>query len=202
MARLYDPFMRRAEQTCFSMWRSGLLENLSGCVLEVGAGTGVNMSYYPATISQLVLTEPDPNMLKILQKQAEQRNDIPLEIHQAPVEKLPFPDNAFDFVVCTFLMCSVHAPQDSLSEIFRVLKSGGKYVFLEHVANTENNRVYKWQKRIEPIWRFVGGNCHMTRDTTYEIQSSGFNILDLRNEPMVGGTPVLNPFIRGVAQKP
>ena len=120
----------------------------------------------------------------------------------AKVEKLPFPDDSFDFVVCTFLLCSIFAPQDSLSEIFRVLKSGGKYVFLEHVANTENNRAYKWQKRIEPIWKFVGGNCHMTRDTEYEIEKSGFKILDLYTEYMTGGSSIINPFIRGIAQKP
>ena len=202
MAKVYDTVMRRAEKECFSKWRSDLLENLSGSVAEVGAGTGVNMFYYPAIISKLVLTEPDPNMLKILRKRAKQRNDITVQIHQATVEQLPFLDDSFDFVVCTFLMCSVSVPQDSLSEIFRVLKSGGEYLFLEHVANTDNNRAYKWQKRIEPIWRFVGGNCHMTRNTAYEIETSGFEILDLHHEYMTGGSPIINPFIRGVAQKP
>lgn len=202
MAKVYDSFMRKAEKKYFSKWRSGLLKNLSGSVLEVGAGTGVNNFYYPSIISKLTLTEPDPNMFKILRKRAKQRNDLTVEIHRARVEKLPFPDNSFDFVVCTFLLCSVIAPQDSLSEIFRVLKSGGKYVFLEHVANTENNRAYKWQKRIEPIWKFVGGNCHMTRDTAYEIDTSGFKILDLYTEYMTGAASIINPFIRGVAQKP
>ena len=201
MAKVYDSFMRKAEKKYFSKWRSDLLGNLSGSVLEVGAGTGVNNFYYPSVISKLTLTEPDPNMLNILRKRAKRRNDIPLEIHRAKVEKLPFPDDSFDFVVCTFLLCSVFAPQDSLSEIFRVLKSGGKYVFLEHVANTENNRVYKWQKRIEPIWKFVGGNGHMTRNTVYEIETSGFEILDLYTEYTIGLPPIINPFIRGVAQK-
>ena len=202
MAKVYDFVMRKAEKKYFSKWRSDLLKNLSGSVLEVGAGTGVNNFYYPSIISKLTLTESDPNMLKILRKRAKQRNDITVEIHRATVEKLPFPDNSFDFVVCTFLMCSVISPQDSLSEIFRVLKSGGKYVFLEHVANAENNRAYKWQKRIEPIWKFVGGNCHMTRNTAYEIDTSGFEILDLCTEYMTGGPSIINPFIRGVAQKP
>jgi len=202
MAKVYDFVMRKAEKKYFSKWRSDLLKNLSGSVLEVGAGTGVNNFYYPSIISKLTLTESDPNMLKILRKRAKQRNDITVEIHRATVEKLPFPDNSFDFVVCTFLMCSVISPQDSLSEIFRVLKSGGKYVFLEHVANAENNRAYKWQKRIEPIWKIVGGNCHMTRNTAYEIDISGFEILDLCTEYMTGGSSIINPFIRGVAQKP
>ncbi|MCF7954440.1 MAG: class I SAM-dependent methyltransferase [Phycisphaerae bacterium] len=201
MAKVYDFFMRKAEKKNFSKWRSGLLKNLSGSVLEVGAGTGVNVFYYPSTFSKLTLTEPDPNMLKILRKRAKQRNDLTVEIHRATVEKLPFPDNSFDFVVCTFLLCSVFSPQDSLSEIFRVLKSGGKFVFLEHVANIKNNRAYKWQKRIEPIWKFVGGNCHMTRDTAYEIDTSGFEILDLDTEYIAGGASIINPFIRGVAKK-
>lgn len=201
MAKVYDSFMRRAEKKCFSKWRSDLLKNLSGTVLEVGAGTGVNIFYYPAIVSKVVLTESDPNMLKILGKRAKQRNDITVEIHRATVEQLPFLDDSFDFVVCTFLMCSVPAPQDSLSEIFRVLKSGGKYVFLEHVANTENNRTYKWQKRIEPVWKFVGGNCHMTRNTAYEIETSGFKILELHRDYMKGKLSIINPFIRGVAQK-
>ena len=202
MAKVYDSFMRKAEKECFSKWRSGLLNNLSGSVLEVGAGTGVNIFYYPAIISKLVLTESDPNMLKILHKRAKQRNDLKLEIHQATVEKLPFPDNSFEFVVCTFLLCSVPIPEDSLSEIFRVLKSGGKYVFLEHVANTQNNHAYKWQKRIEPVWKIVSGNCHMTRNTEYEIEKSGLQILELHIENMDGRTSIINPFIRGIAQKP
>ena len=202
MAKVYDSFMRKGEKKCFSKWRSDLLENLSGNVLEVGAGTGVNLFYYPAIISKLVLTEPDPNMLKILHKQAKQRNDLILEVHQAMVEKLPFPDGSFEFVVCTFLLCSVPNPQNSLSEIFRVLKSGGKYIFLEHVANTQNNRAYKWQKRIEPVWKLVSGNCHMTRNTEYEIEESGFHIIELHTENMAGRTSIINPFIRGIAQKP
>jgi ubiquinone/menaquinone biosynthesis C-methylase UbiE len=72
-----------------------------------GTITGVNISYYPSIISKLVLTEPDPNMLKILRKRAKQRNDITVEIHRATVEKLPFLDDSFDFVVCTLLMCSL-----------------------------------------------------------------------------------------------
>lgn len=202
MAKFYDFFMRKVEKKYFSKWRSGLLKNLSGTVLEVGAGTGVNIFNYSSIISKLTLTEPDPNMFKILSKRAMQRNDITVEIHRATVEKLPFSDNSFDFVVCTFLMCSVISPQDSLSEIFRVLKSGGKYVFLEHVANTNNNRAYKWQKRIEPLWKFFSGNCHMTRNTAYEIETSGFKILDIHHEYITGGGTIINPFIRGVAQKP
>jgi len=202
MAKVYDFFMRTAEEKYFSKWRSDLLKDLSGSVLEAGAGTGSNNFYYPSIISKLILTEPDPNMLKILRKRAKQRNDITVEIQRATVEKLPFPDNSFDFVVCTFLLCSVFDPQDSLSEILRVLKSGGKYVFLEHVENTENNLAYKWQKRIEPIWKFVSGNCHITRNTAYEIDTSGFKILDLNTEYIAGAPSIINPFIRGVAQKP
>ena len=201
MAKVYDSFMGKTEEKYFSKWRSTLLGNLIGNVLEVGAGTGVNIYYYPSVISKLTLTEPNPNMLKILSKNAKQRNDITVEIHKATVEKLPFPDNSFDFVVCTFVMCSVISPQKSLSEILRVLKSGGKYIFIEHVANTENNRVYKWQKRIEPLWKFISGNCHMTRNTVKEIKASGFEILDLHTDHTRGLPPIINPFIRGIAKK-
>jgi len=202
MAKVYDSFMRNAEDKYFSKWRSGLLKNLSGSILEVGAGTGVNIFYYPSEVSKLTLTEPDQNMLKILTKKTKQRNDITVEIHRASVEKLPFPGDSFDFVVCTFTMCSVSDPQDSLSEIFRVLKPKGKYVFLEHVANTQNNHVYKWQKRVEPLWKFAGGNCHMTRNTACEIKTSGFEILELHTTHITGLPAIINPFIRGVARKP
>ena len=119
-----------------------------------------------------------------------------------PLESLGFPDASFDFVVGTLVLCSVQNLNKALAEAYRVLKPGGGYVFLEHVAAENRPRRYQWQRYIEPIWKRVAGNCHLTRKTATAITKAGFLIEDVIEESMRKTMPIFRPTIRGIAYKP
>jgi ubiquinone/menaquinone biosynthesis C-methylase UbiE len=169
-------------------------------VLEIGAGTGVNLNYYPDSISNLTLSEPDPQMRRqLIKKLAE--TTLPHKVIATSAEELPFADHSFDTVVATLVFCSVEHPERCLGELHRVLKPGGKLAVIEHVGAAEQQNVYKWQKRIEPFWKRCAGNCHLTRDTLTIMQRNGFNCDNLQPDSMRGATFFVAPTIRGIAEK-
>lgn len=202
IAAVYDRCMLRTETACLRQWRADLLRDLSGEVLEVGAGTGVNVPHYPASVSRLLLSEPDPHMSRRLLRKARARYGERAEVLDASLEALPLPDEAFDAVVGTLVLCSVPRLDRALGEILRVLRPGGRFLFLEHVAAESRPRRLAWQRRIEPVWRRVSGNCHLTRRTADAIAAAGFEVIDLRRESMRKAWPLVRPTIRGVARKP
>lgn len=198
MAAVYDRFMRVSEAACLAKWRADLLRDLAGEVLEVGAGTGSTLSLYPATVKRLVMCEPDPHMrAKLLAK------DKPagVEVSDASLDKLPFKDQAFDAVVCSLVLCSVRDQKAALAEIARVLRPGGKLVFLEHVAADGKPARLKWQRRIEPVWKHLMGNCHLTRRTEAAIAAAGFDFERIERESIRKALPIVRPSVRGVARK-
>ncbi|MHB8219090.1 MAG: class I SAM-dependent methyltransferase [Acidimicrobiales bacterium] len=199
VAALYDRFMRGVEEACLRQWRTELLADLDGRVLEVGAGTGVNLDLYPSTVTELVLTEPDRHMRGRLVAEAGRRGATVLE---APAERLPFADCSFDAVVSTLVLCSVHDPDAALASIHRVLRPGGHLVFIEHVAAVDRPTRLAWQRRFEPGWRLVAGNCHLTRRTEEAIVTSGFVLDRITRESMRKAPGVVRPTIRGIARKP
>lgn len=205
MAAIYDRFMRQTEAACFVHWRAELLRSLSGRVLEVGAGTGANLRHYPAAVTSLVLCEPDPHMRgKLAQRLAHEiksTHDSPV-INEAGAERLPFEDRSFDAVVCTLVLCSVSDPARALSELRRVLVPGGRLVFIEHVAAHDNPSRLQWQRRIEPAWKHVAGNCHLTRDTERAIRDAGFELETVQRESVRKALPWVRPSIRGTAVNP
>jgi ubiquinone/menaquinone biosynthesis C-methylase UbiE len=197
MAAIYDGMMRGSEQACLGAWRAELLRELSGAVLEIGAGTGATLPLYPKTVTRLVMSEPDPHMRHKLLKKLPPN----VEINDASIEKLPFESESFDAVVCSLVLCSVPDQAAALMQISRVLKPGGRLVFLEHVlAEGKPNRL-KWQRRIEPVWKHLMGNCHLTRRTEAAIQAAGFRIDQIQRESMRKALPVCRPSIRGIARK-
>src|SRR5689334_6732321 len=129
-AAFYDRFMRGSEEACLAQWRAELLAGLSGAVLEIGAGTGATLPAYPPAVTRLVLAEPDPHMRRKLAAKAAGR----AEVSDASAESLPFPAESFDAVVCSLVLCSVDNQLAALERIRRVLKPGGRLVFLEHVV--------------------------------------------------------------------
>ena len=197
-AAIYDPFMRKTEQACLATWRRDLLSSLSGRVLEIGAGTGANVPLYPPAVTSLVLAEPDPHMLARLRRRAPPH----AELLSAPCDALPFPDASFDAVVSTLVLCSVPDPSRALSELRRVLRPGGTFVFLEHVAATDASSRLFWQRRIEPFWKRIAGNCHLTRPTGETIRDAGFAVEQETRESMRKAMPWFRPSIRGIARKP
>jgi len=201
MAAVYDRFMRVSEEACLARWRAELLRDLSGAVLEVGAGTGVTLAHYPERLSRLVLCEPDPHMRRKLGEKAAAAG-VKMELSEAAAEKLPFPDGSFDAVVGSLVLCSVHDQSAALAEIARVLKPGGRLVFLEHVAADNKPERLKWQRRIEPVWKHLMGNCHLTRRTEAAIAAAGLRIERIERESIRKALPIVRPSIRGTARKP
>lgn len=207
MSTIYDRFMQASEEACLGAWRAELLADLHGDVLEVGAGTGVNVGYYPSSVSRLVLAEPDADMARKLEARLAERGrrdpeGLRISTSIAEVEALPFADASFDAVVATLLLCSVKTPDRALAEILRVLRPGGSFVFLEHVGAASHTQRRRWQGRIEPVWKHVAGGCHLTRDTGAAIARAGFQIDRVKEESMRRALPFLRPTIRGIGTKP
>lgn len=199
MAQFYDRVMRRSEATCLSAWRKELLSGISGSVLDVGAGTGINLPLYPKTVKRVVLSEPDPHMRAKLDNKIDSDGSVPAEVCGGSLESLPFADGEFDVVACMLVLCSVPDPNRAISEIRRVLRPAGRLIFIEHVAADEHSTTLKWQKRLEPLWRQVSGNCHFTRRTEQAILDGGFRIETIHRDPMQSTLPLTRATIRGVA---
>lgn len=202
MAALYDRSLAATEEACLRAWRKELLAGLSGEVLEVGPGTGLNLAHYPDAVTRLVLAEPDRFMRRRLQERLDVSNKSRVEVADAAFEHLPFPDESFDYVVSTLVLCSVDDPAASVAEVTRVLKPGGGFVFLEHVAAETKPARLKWQGRLEPIWKRMMGNCHLTRRSADTIAAAGLTLEDPTRESMRKAVPWVRPTIRGVARKP
>lgn len=201
LATVYDSFMAKAERACLSQWRSELLAPLRGEVLEIGAGTGANLAHYGAGVSRLVLSEPDPHMRRRLADRVAGRA-AQAEVIDAGVSSLPADSGAFDVVVSTLVLCSVADLGVALAEIHRVLRPGGRLVFLEHVAAEDHPQRLRWQRRIEPVWVRLAAGCHLTRQTDRAIERAGLEIASLTRQSMRKALPFVRPSIRGVAIRP
>jgi ubiquinone/menaquinone biosynthesis C-methylase UbiE len=203
-ATIYDSFMRRTERACLGPWRRDLLAPLSGTVLEIGAGTGANLLYYPPSLERLVVTETDQHMLRHLRPAADaankERRPGQIEVVRASADNLPFADESFDAVVSTLVLCTVPDPQRALGEVRRVLRPGGRFIFLEHVIGSDPSRV-RWQRRVEPVWRHLAEGCHLTRDTETAMKDAGFAFDSLTRDRMKKALPIIEPVIRGVAHR-
>lgn len=201
VAWIYDRFMEESERACLSAWRGELLRDLSGHVLEVGAGTGANLAHYPTVVDHLVMSEPDPHMRRQLADRVREHGRSGVELSEGSLERLPLPDASFDAVVGTLVLCSVNDLGRALSEIHRVLKPGGRYAFIEHVAAENNAGRLAWQRRIEPVWRRVAGNCHVTRRTADAIVNAGFELEQIERQSVRKALPWVRPSIRGFARR-
>jgi len=200
-ATIYDPFMRSTEAACFAQWRADLLAHARGAVLEVGAGTGANLPFYPPGIDQLQLTEPDGNMLAWLERKMSSSRVPHAQAQKATADALPFEDATFDTVVSTLVLCSVPDVARTLREVRRVLRPGGRLLFLEHVAAEDRPARLAWQRRVEPFWTRLSGNCHLTRRTGELIRQAGFVIEQETRESVRKALPIVRPSIRGVARR-
>src|SRR5258708_14407274 len=168
MAAIYDGMMRGSEEACLGQWRAELLRELSGAVLEIGAGTGATLSLYPKTVTRLVMCEPDPHMRRKLE--AKRGTAANLEISAFSIQDLSFKEKSFDAVVCSLVLCSVPDQAAALAQIRRVLKPGGRLVFLEHVLAEGKPNPLKWQRRIEPGCKHPQAHCPPPRRTAAAIE--------------------------------
>ncbi|MGH3978828.1 MAG: class I SAM-dependent methyltransferase [Pseudonocardiaceae bacterium] len=169
-AASYDTLTRPLETRLFGERRARLLTDLTGTVLDVGAGTGANLQYFRRT-DRVVASEPDPAMRKRLAVKLGEAT-VPVEIDDAAAESLPYPDASFDAVVCTLVLCTVTDPDRALAQARRVLVPGGRLVVLEHVRG--RGRLATWQDRLTPLWSRLAAGCHPNRDTRAAIERAGF----------------------------
>jgi ubiquinone/menaquinone biosynthesis C-methylase UbiE len=201
-AFFYDRLMVKTEEACLKKWRLDLLRQVSGEVLEVGAGTGANIKLYSDNVTRLVLTEPDKHMRKILKDQVGNQHLKNVSVSNGTAEQIEADDASFDYVVSSLVCCSVTDLKVCLSEIRRVLRPGGCLVFLEHVAAADGTSRRRWQNIINPVWKTFMGNCHLNRDTEQALVTEGFDIIQIERESMRKAPPVVRPTIRGIAKKP
>jgi ubiquinone/menaquinone biosynthesis C-methylase UbiE len=201
MAAIYDRFMRDMERECGAAWRRELLGDVRGDVLEIGAGTGRNVDHYQQ-VERLVLAEPDVHMRrKLAARVAGVSVAKRIEVVTWDAQQLESDARSFDAVVSTLVLCSVRDVKRCLAEIRRVLRPEGKLVFFEHVAAEDPGRL-AWQRRAEPLWKLVAGNCHLCRETARAIEDAGFRFARMTKESARKALPIVRPTIRGVALAP
>jgi ubiquinone/menaquinone biosynthesis C-methylase UbiE len=162
--------------------RARIVPKARGVVAEVGFGSGLNMPYYdPAMVQRLVGIEPDTRMLGIARKRSA---DVRLQIDmiEGRAEELPLSDGSVDTAVVTYVLCTVPDPQGALREIRRILKPGGRLLFIEHERSAEPWRS-RWQDRLNSVWGRIAGGCHLNRNPLVLIEDAGFVIGAREREP-------------------
>jgi ubiquinone/menaquinone biosynthesis C-methylase UbiE len=196
----YDRFQARMEREFFGKIRRDMLAGAAGRVVEIGSGTGANLEHYPRTIEELVCTEPEAPMARRLREKAE-RSGLPVRVVEAPAEQLPFEDDSFDTAVAALVLCTVTDPGRTLDEIARVLRPGGRFIFMEHVR-AQDPGLARWQDRLHPLWLRFGHGCHCNRATYEAIEASALSIEDHRRGVIRKAPPIVRPLLTGVARLP
>jgi len=187
---------RATEEGGLRELRQGLVADATGRVLEIGAGTGANLPHYDGGIESLILTEPQPPMLRRLQRKA--REHAPqAKVLRAPAEDLPFENDSFDTVVCTLVLCGVDDQPRALREARRVLRAGGLLLFLEHVR-ADDPDLARFQDRMNWLNRLVVG-CDCNRPTLGTIEAEGFTVSRLEHTTTPKAPKFGRPLIVGTA---
>lgn len=178
-------------------FRRKVLVGAKGEVLEIGFGSGLNLPFYPTTLTHLTAVDINPGMEKLARKVIA-NSPVGVEYLIINGEKLPFKEQSFDTVVSTWTLCSIERVELALSEIRRVLKPDGKFLFIEHGLSPET-KTQRWQNWLNPLQKRMAGNCHLNRPISALIEAQGFKIGQL-NEFYMEKTPkILGYFSQGIA---
>jgi SAM-dependent methyltransferase len=194
-AALYEPFLAEGERRVMGRLRTQLLASARGDVLEIGAGTGLNLAHYPSGLPRLVLTEPVTPMADRLGRRAGDHRGA--AVVEAPAERLPFENASFDTVVSTLVLCTVADVGSSLNEVARVLRPGGRLLFIEHVRASEETLARR-QRRWVGAWAAFAQGCRCDRDTLAAI-SAQFDVSDLETAEWDGMPSIVAPLVIGHA---
>src|SRR5512144_1213680 len=194
----YDWMLGDCERAGLADLRRDLVARAAGATVEVGAGTGLNLSYYPDTVTELVLTEPSPHMARRLRARRTALGRW-AEVVEAPAERLPFAEASFDTAVATLVLCTVPEVAAALAEIRRVLRPGGRLLVLEHVRSADP-RLARWQDRWEHPWRLLGAGCHCNRDIAGAVAATGFTVEWIIPGSMPNAPPIVRPLLTAVAR--
>jgi SAM-dependent methyltransferase len=197
-AAMYDRLLAPSEAGGLADRRRQLLARAHGRVLEVGAGTGLNLAYYLAgSVTSVVALEPDGAMRRRLE---DRRTDasVTVQVEADGVETADLPRGGFDTIVTTLVLCTVPDVQVAAERIRAWLAPGGCLLFLEHV------RAPGWraltQRAVTPLWSLVAGGCHLDRDTLGALRGAGLLIADCDRFPMPAGGPLLHTCVQGMAK--
>lgn len=201
-ARVYVRAAADAEKRGQREHRAELLRGLTGRVVEVGAGHGLNFGHYPTGLSEVVAVEPEAYLREVAGANAA-RAGVPIRVVDGVASQLPFEDETFDAGIASLVLCSVPDQARALAELYRVIRSGGVLRFYEHVLATT-----PWRARLQRIvdqvfWPWMSGGCHSSRDTLAAIERAGFRIESCRRL-MFSFSPLFPwtaPHVLGVARR-
>lgn len=194
----YDPLLWVGERAGMAKRRQDLLAEASGRVLELGAGSGLNLPYYPEDLEELTLTEPAAPMISRLRRRA-RKSKRDCRVVVAPAEQLPFDDDSFDTVVSTLVLCTVDDPGPVIDEIARVLRPGGQLLFLEHVR-AETSGLARWQDRLHRPWHGFAAGCHANRPTVELLRESRLRVEAVERDRWSWMPALVHPLAFGRAQ--
>jgi ubiquinone/menaquinone biosynthesis C-methylase UbiE len=200
-ARCYTWISGGAERAGAGSHRAETLDGLSGRVIELGCGNGMNFSHYPRSVTHVVAVEPEP-YLRARAADAARRAPVPVSVVAAVGDALPAADASFDAAVASLVLCSVARPTAALAELHRVLRPGGELRFYEHVR-ADSRRLAAVQDRMDLVWPRLAGGCHANRDTVATIAAAGFHVERLRRfrfQPCWLVAPVA-PHVIGTARR-
>src|SRR5262245_61046513 len=195
-ALTYDRQLAKVEKAGLADVRAGLIGQASGRVLEIGAGTGANLPLYSAGVESITLTEPERPMIRRLERRVSEHAPS-ATILRAPAEDLPFEDDTFDTVISTLVLCGVDDQPRALRQLLRVLRPGGRFLFMEHVRSDEP-RLARMQDRLNWLNRAVAC-CDCNRPTLPSIRAAGFDVVNVEHTAMNKVPPFVAPLIVGVA---
>jgi SAM-dependent methyltransferase len=182
-----------------SKLRTELLVDAGGEILEIGFGTGLNLAHYPATVRRIAAVDPNPGMGQLARPRIAGSG---IAVDQCPRrgEELPFADATFDCVVSTWTLCSIPGVDRALGEVYRVLKPGGRFLFLEH-GLSDRPEVQRWQRRLNPLQRIVGGGCRLDLDVESVVRSQPFQGVAVGRFEMERMPRTHGSMYRGMATK-
>jgi len=197
-ASVYDAMMSATEAGGLGEQRRNLLADAKGSVLEIGAGTGVNIAHYVDAVDELTVTEPDSAMIHRLERRVRRHAPDALVL-RAPAEDLPFADDVFDVAVSTLVLCTVDDQPRALRELRRVLRPGGALLFIEHVR-AQQPRLARWQDRLNGLNRLLAHGCNCNRPTLDEISAAGFTVRHVEHRMLPKAPPIVRPLVVGIAE--
>jgi len=179
--------------------RKRSLADVNGAVLEVGFGSGLNLPYYPKTVTRVVGVDPSRTSAHLARKRIA-ASSFPVEFVGLSAEKLPVADASFDSVVSTFTLCTIPDVAGALREMRRALKPEGRFFFVEH-GHADDSRVARWQDRLDGFEQRIFGGCHLNRDISTLIRQAGFEIESLEHAYLKGAPKFAGFLYRGVAKR-
>ena len=179
--------------------RREVLSEADGEILEIGFGTGLNLEHYPEHVRHLTAVDPGVGMTRIARRRMEQSR-VDVDLHVQTAEELPFEDGRFDCVVSTWTLCSIQEAGRAVTEIGRVLRPGGRYIFLEHGLSVEAG-IQRWQSRLTPLQKRLAGGCRLDVDIEALVRSGPFREVRVERFLLEGTPRIVGSMYRGVAVK-